>query len=149
MGDLTKNFSRGEFACHDGTPWPVEREDALLALAEACQKIRDAWGGPLIVVSAYRPLAYNRWVGSTDTSQHTGPNEAKTTPPCAVDLRPMDRLGAHREARARLLHAEVLRLIRDGEIQQGGVGVYPRSGFVHYDQRCLYGYRAARWAQKA
>ena len=108
MGDLTTNFSRREFACHDGTPWPDEHEDALQRLVKACQRIRDEWGGPLVVVSAYRPLRYNRSVGSKDTSQHTEPSDAKSTPPCAVDLKPMDRLGAHREARSRLLHDVVL-----------------------------------------
>jgi len=40
--------------------------------------------------------------------------------------------------------------IRSGAIPDGGVGVYyrpadPEGGWVHYDQRTLWGYPRARW----
>ena len=139
MGDLTKNFSRGEMACQDGTPWPASEEKALQALAKDLQTIRDAWGGTIRVMSAYRPLDYNRNVGSKDTSMHTDSSDVKYTPPCAVDLTPAT-------ARAREVYAlnrVILALINVGAICDGGLGLY--DGFTHYDQRALYGRPAARW----
>ena len=43
MGDLTKNFSLWEFACHDAnnTPVPEKLKPNALALAEQLQVIRD------------------------------------------------------------------------------------------------------------
>ena len=145
MGDLTRNFSRREFQCRNGEQWPSADEDALKRLVDACQKIRDAWGEPIAVVSAYRSLDYNRGVGSKDTSQHCGRNPAKSGPPCAVDLACENP--SHNTTSG--LHQLIREMIRTGEIPNGGVGFYPRSGFVHYDDRAAYGHKPARWRQKA
>lgn len=64
---LGKNFQVGEFACHDGS-------DKVLidsALIDILQKIRDKFGKPITVSSAYRTITYNRSIGSGDYSMHT------------------------------------------------------------------------------
>lgn len=69
MGDLSKNFSRWEFACKGenccGHSAPISRE-----LVDALQQLRDLIGKPLRVNSGFRCLTHNRAVGSRDTSQH-------------------------------------------------------------------------------
>lgn len=42
----------------------------ILPTVRVAEDIRKAWGGPVAVISGYRPTAYNREVGSADTSQH-------------------------------------------------------------------------------
>ncbi len=143
MGDLTKNFSRREFACHDGTPWPAEEQEALERIASTCQIIRDAWGGPVRVVSAYRPLWYKNQVDKP-RSQHAARNQSKDTPPCAVDLEPGEY--GHADDRDRL-YRMIRRLMELGHIPKGGLGRYPGS-FTHVDDRCHWGYRAAKWGPK-
>lgn len=66
MGDLTKNFSLYEFECgHCG------RLDVLdERLVAALQRLRDAVGKPLVIVSGYRCCIGNRSVGGTTYSQH-------------------------------------------------------------------------------
>lgn len=66
MGDLTKNFDRREFRCgHCG------RLDVLdMALVRVLQKLRDAKGKPLPIVSGYRCCEGNASVGGTKYSQH-------------------------------------------------------------------------------
>lgn len=144
MGDLTKNFSRHEFCTNDKarTPWPDSELQALQRLADTLQVVRDTLAMPITVVSAYRHLAYNTKVGSKPTSQHTERNSEKDTPPCAADIRCGD--DATEE-----LYKLILHMIRSGQIPNGGVGVYPRSNFVHIDDRCHYGIPKARWRQKA
>ena len=66
MGDLTRNFSRWEFACdHCGR---LVGPDPGLVLA--LQRLRDEVGRPLRIVSGYRCRFYNRAVGGKWFSQH-------------------------------------------------------------------------------
>jgi len=167
---LTKNFKRSSFACHNGKPWPAEEEDALQALGGDLQTIRDVWRGTLAnlycmlgidrdadkdaairVLSAYRPLGYNRGVGSNDTSQHTGRNPAKDTPPCAADIRPLlkgiPEVGIGRKTILKMFHRLILRLADEGTITEGGVGLYAgKDNMVHRDLRTLYGDQMGRWS---
>ena len=147
MGDLTKNFSRHEFACHDGTPWPTEEEEALQRIAKTCQIIRDEWAllssDPRVtVVSAFRPSWYKRQ-DLKPTSQHAERSELKDTPPCAVDLQPVDITCASSAA----FYSMIRRLMDEGKIPKGGLGRYPGS-FTHVDDRCFWGYRAAKWGAR-
>ncbi len=66
MGDLSRNFSRSEFACKDrcGRDYPTE---ALIALL---QRARDDVGKPLKVVSGIRCRPHNQMVGGSRQSQH-------------------------------------------------------------------------------
>lgn len=63
---LTKNFKVREFACSDGT-------DVIfisMELVEVLQKIRDHFGKPVCINSAYRTPAKNDKVGGAKYSQH-------------------------------------------------------------------------------
>jgi len=56
---LSANFKVSEFACQDGS-------DAILiddGLVTVLQKIRDKFGKPIKINSAYRTAAYNKKVG--------------------------------------------------------------------------------------
>ena len=63
---LSENFTVQEFRCKDGS-------DTILidtALVSLLQEIRDAFGKPITINSAYRTAAYNKAVGGATNSQH-------------------------------------------------------------------------------
>lgn len=65
MGNLTKNFSRKEFAC------PCCGKDSInMKLVETVQAIRDAVGAPVIVTSGVRCATRNKDVGGVGNSSH-------------------------------------------------------------------------------
>jgi len=65
MGDLTKNFSRNEFAC-----WcRCGADDIDLRLVDYLQSLRDSVG-PIKVTSGVRCKLYNAQVGGSDDSAH-------------------------------------------------------------------------------
>lgn len=67
MGDLSNNFSRGEFACGCG----CGSDTIDFELLQVLETLRDNFGGrPVHILSGHRCLKYNREVGSSDTSQH-------------------------------------------------------------------------------
>lgn len=109
-----------EFACHDGTPYPLEWGDRLIKLCAQLEIIRAAWAGPIVVVSGYRTDAYNRRIGGALRSQHV---EGR-----AADIRPVSAGSIHDFA------SLVGQLINNGQLPDvGGFGVYP--GWVHVDVR--------------
>ena len=63
---LTKNFKVREFACSDGTDVIFISHD----LVEILQKIRDHFGKPVNINSAYRTPGKNKQVGGAAYSQH-------------------------------------------------------------------------------
>lgn len=63
---LTKNFKVREFACSDGTDVIFISHDLVVVL----QKIRDHFGKPVIINSAYRTPAKNKQVDGATYSQH-------------------------------------------------------------------------------
>ena len=65
MGDLTKNFSRREFACHCCGEVKVD-----MRLVQALQKLRELSGAPIRVVSGYRCPRHNAEVGGAPSSYH-------------------------------------------------------------------------------
>jgi uncharacterized protein YcbK (DUF882 family) len=75
MGDLTKNFNRAEFACHDGCGF----DDINMKVVEALQALRDKLGKPIFVVSGCRCPAHNAAVGGAGGSQHMLGNAADIT----------------------------------------------------------------------
>lgn len=121
---LTRNFELGEFACHDGTPVPKSLLPNVQELADNLQVLRDYIDEPLHVLSGYRTEAYNKKVGGKPLSQH---KKAKAADLTAKGYTP------------RQLADIVEKLIKQGKMKQGGLGVY--KGFIHYDIR---GTRA-RW----
>lgn len=119
-------FHAAEFACHDGTPYPAEwLETRLAALCSQLDLIRDAWKGPLRVVSGYRSPAWNAKVGGVGASQHMEGRAADIAPIASHEL--MDEACMD-------LHARISRLLAAGTLPLiGGVGVY--KGWVHVDIR--------------
>lgn len=143
-----KRFSAYRFRCIDrggyfGKKGSTYKEipksgrvhEAVRKLAWNCRNLEDElralYGSHIRLKfrSAWRPIEYNRKVGSKDTSQHP-----KGT---AVDL---ECPGVP----TKKLHATILRGIKEGWLDQGGVGLYVKKGFVHYDHRG----KPARWGKK-
>lgn len=121
---LTKDFHISEFMCRDGSGLPFGIRGNVLELAQNLQVIRDYIGKPIHINSAYRSISHNEKIGGVPNSQHTYGRAADVT---VKGLSP------------RKLARIIRKLIRQGKIKQGGVGLY--NGFVHYDIR---GYKA-RW----
>jgi len=124
---LTPNFSLSEFRCHDGTDVPDELMDNVTLLAENLQIIRDEIGLPMRVISGYRHPEYNRNIGGAKKSQHM---TAKAADLKVSGVEPLE------------LWKVITRLISEGKLHPGGVGLY--TTFVHYDVRG----RNARWYGK-
>lgn len=126
MEQLTKNFALHEFACNDkaNTPVPCDLLPNVTRLADQIQIIRDYVGIPIHINSGYRTKAYNDAVGGSPKSQHL---QAK-----AADM-------VTNKYTPKQFAAIIKKLIKEGKILQGGVGVYP--SFVHYDIRLT----EARW----
>lgn len=122
---LTKNFSLSEFDCKDGTKVPEKYHGNAQRLANNLQILRDHLDVPVRVTgSGYRTVAHNKKKGGAKFSQHLTCSGADIN---ANGFTPKE------------LAAEIEKLIANGKMEQGGIGIYP--GFVHYDFR---GTRA-RW----
>lgn len=121
---LTKNFNKIEFESKDGAEMPEWVLTNIKELAKNLQVIRDVVGVPVHINSGYRSPQHNKRIGGVRNSKHTKGLAADIT----VQNYTPKKL-------ARL----ILKLIKQGKIKQGGVGLY--NGFVHYDIR---GYKA-RW----
>lgn len=113
---LSTNFKVKEFACTDGTD-PIFIDTDLVAIL---QKIRNHFGKPVTITSAYRTPPRNKAVGGTNYSQHLYGRAAdisvKATAPKSV--------------------AAYVEKLLPGK---GGIGIY--STFVHVDVRST----KARW----
>ena len=69
LEELTASFTASKFGI-DNTP-PKEVADKLQILISEClNKIREAYGKPIIVTSGYRCAELNKKVGGKPTSQH-------------------------------------------------------------------------------
>lgn len=122
---LTKNFSRQEFDCKDGTIVPNHLMGHVKELAENLQVLRDQLGVSVTVTgSGYRTPTHNKKVGGAKNSLHL---EAKAADINAKGLTPGQ------------LYNVIEKLIAEGKMKQGGLGLYPT--FVHYDIRGT----KARW----
>lgn len=121
---LTTNFNRQEFDCKDGTPVPPALMQNVLKLAEQLQVLRDNLGEPVHINSGYRTPAYNKRIGGVSNSQHVQAKAADIT----VKSKTPKQLATFIE-----------KLIAQGKLKFGGMGVYP--GFVHVDIRS----GKARW----
>jgi uncharacterized protein YcbK (DUF882 family) len=122
MGDLSKNFSRSEFACKGtnccGHSAPVQPE-----LISVLQALRDQLNLPLSITSGFRCNRHNESVGGAARSFHTLG--------MAADVACPDGMTAEDLAQA----AETI-----PAFQQGGIGIYP--SWVHLDVRTT---GKARW----
>lgn len=94
--------------------------------ARMLDAIRTRLGGPVRILSAYRSSAYNRCVGGESASSHLRFN--------AIDWR--SDVGDVRD------WLDVARDVRSSDSDfRGGIGYYPRQGFIHIDTRG----REANW----
>lgn len=122
---LTKNFNRQEFDCKDGTKVPDEFLPNVQEVANNLQILRDYLKVPVRVTgSGYRTKSHNKKVGGAKFSQHLTASGADIN---ADGYTPKE------------LAKEIEKLIKEGKMKQGGIGVY--KGFVHYDIRGT----KARW----
>lgn len=121
---LTRNFTIGEFTCHDGTDVPWSLVDNVQELANNLQVLREHLGIPIRINSGYRNPTYNAQVGGEVNSFHTYGKAADIS--CASKT-------------PKELHMIIEKLIKEGKMKQGGLGLYPT--FVHYDVRG----NKARW----
>lgn len=113
---LSENFTVSEFACKDGS-------DKILIdteLVEFLQKIRNYFGKPIIITSAYRNDTYNRKIGGVSNSQHCKGTAADI---CISTVEP----------------AEIAKYAEYIMPNKGGIGQY--SNFVHVDVRA----NRSRW----
>ena len=122
------NFSYSEMEYYDRIPANlIPQADKVL---KNLQVLRDACGKSITIMSGYRSPERNESVGGAKKSQHMEGNA------CDIKVK-----GMKPEEVAALIE----KLIKEGKMAEGGLGVYPRSnpeeGWVHYDTR---GFRA-RW----
>lgn len=120
MGDLTRHFSRREFACRDGCGFDTVDAELL----ELLVAVREHFDAPVIITSACRCPQHNQRVGGSAQSQHLLGRAADfvvqgVAPDEVADW--LDRTYAGRY----------------------GIGRYPKSGFTHVDSRSI----PARWAE--
>ena len=114
---LSPHFRVREFRCRDGSD-PIFVDDALVSIL---QKIREHFGKPLTITSAYRTPAHNKTSGGAAYSQHLYGRAADFK---VAGIAP-DVVAAYAE-----------QLLPD----RGGIGVYPpkagrAEGWVHIDTR--------------
>lgn len=122
---LTKNFNSQEFDCKDGTKVPEQYKNNLTELATNLQRLRDCLKVPVRVTgSGYRTPSHNAKVKGAKNSQHLTASAADIN---ADGYTPAE------------LAKEIEKLIIDGKMKQGGIGIY--KNFVHYDIRGT----KARW----
>lgn len=123
-GKVSAHFRYQEFATHDGTPIPLNATRGLEAHCRRFLEPLRSQFGPCHVLSGYRHYHYNRAIGGASDSRH---DWDKHPTACATDLVFARGTPAQWGAAAARLRAK-----HGG---WGGIGIYPRSGFVHVDSR--------------
>ena len=106
---LSTNFKVKEFACQDGSD-PIFIDSELVSIL---QKIRNHFGKPVNITSAYRTATHNKKVGGTSFSQHLYGK--------AADIK-VQGIVPSEVAK----YAETL-------LDEGGIGIY--NTFTHIDVR--------------
>ena len=123
---ITAHFNLSEFKCKDGTDVPDDLVGNTMALALSLEQLRAEVSAPITIISGYRTQAYNRTCGGATSSQHL---LSKAGDIRVLGFTPTD------------VAAILEELIANGDIPQGGIGVYELQNFVHYDVRG----KRARW----
>ena len=113
---LSTNFKVKEFACLDGTDTIFVSDE----LVKVLQKVRDNFGKPVVINSAYRTESHNKKVGGSANSQHKYG--------MAADIR-------INGVSPKTIATYINKLMPD----RGGIGVY--TSFVHIDVRA----KKSRW----
>ena len=120
--ELTPYWSRKRNGVSNAVP-PLDLWPNILPTLRVLDKLRERLGAPLGLLSTYRSPDYNRAVGGERQSLH-------------MQFKAIDFTCTIGKPDA---WAHVLKAMRKEGIFRGGIGVYPRSGFVHVDTR---GYEA-------
>jgi uncharacterized protein YcbK (DUF882 family) len=122
---VTKNFNMSEMEFFDVVP--PQLIAAATELLKNLQVLRDACGKSIKIMSGYRSPERNKAVGGASMSQHMFANAADIQ---IVGMTPQQ------------MYDLVEKLIKEGKMKQGGLGLYPReNGWIHYDTRGT----KARW----
>jgi uncharacterized protein YcbK (DUF882 family) len=125
---VTKNFNLSEMEYYDKVP--ANLLDNAKEVLTNLQVLRDACGKSITIMSGYRSPERNAAVGGATKSQHMEGNA------CDIKVKDMD---------PKDVAALIEKLIKEGKMKQGGLGIYPRAtiaeGWVHYDTRGV----RARW----
>jgi uncharacterized protein YcbK (DUF882 family) len=142
MTDIVDHFPIHEFACpgfvardgyHQEVPYPAQWEtERLFDLKAVLEQIRLACGShPVTVLCGYRTVVYNAELRrrglegerhATGVALHSQHTEGRAADICVFGLETLALLQT------------VLDRHRDGHLPElGGVGYYPRMGFVHVD----------------
>lgn len=121
---LSKNFWKSEFDSKDGAEMPTDVLFNIQKLANQLQVLRDYIGKSIKVNSGYRSPKHNKSIGGVKNSQHV---LGKAADIVVKGIKPQE------------LALIIERLIDEGEMLQGGIGIY--NTFVHYDIRKT----RARW----
>lgn len=129
---VTKNFKFSELEFHDVIP-PEYLANAT-KLLENLQVIRDAANAPITIISGYRCPKRNAAVGGKDKSLHLQA--------AAADIKIKGMTPTE-------VHALISKLIKEGKVYNGGLGVYDT--FVHVDVRGEHtGHKpGARWDERS
>lgn len=118
------------YKCHDGTPYPEEWLDRFIEVLSMLEKIRVKWQAPIIVVSGFRSKEHNQSLIERDKKlgSHGVASGSQHCEGRALDIRPMDRNEVPQ------LYRMVLGMHDNGRLDElGGIGLYPRSGWIHVD----------------
>lgn len=113
---LTKNFYKSEFDSKDGSEMPKEVLYNIQKLAIQLQVLRDYLGKPIKINSGYRSPEHNKAIGGVSNSQHV---LGKAADIVVKGVKPEQ------------LSLIIERLIDNGDMLQGGIGIY--NTFLHYD----------------
>jgi len=121
---VTPHFKAQEFQCPDNGVPPEDLFDNLERLCMQLEVLREELGKPIIVISGYRSPEFNARINGARSSQHMQAT--------ASDIKV-------KGVTPRKVHSTILKLIKEGRIEEGGLGLYET--FVHYDVRG----KRARW----
>lgn len=113
MARLSKDFDESEFLCKCGCGGGHGKIHPHLVMG--LQMLRDILGLPIVITSSYRCPAHNAAVGGVANSYHTQGYAADIH---VVGLSPYEVAG---------------QATRVPFFLSGGIGIYPKRGFVHVD----------------
>ena len=115
---LTTNFWKSEFDSKDGAEMPEDVLYNIQKLANQLQVLRSYLDKSIKINSGYRSPSHNNSIGGVKNSQHV---LGKASDIVVKEIKPEQ------------LALIIERLISDGDMLQGGIGIY--NTFVHYDIR--------------
>lgn len=140
----SRHFVLDEFADHTGAPFPPEVLRNLSKLMAMLDDIREAWQGPITVVSGYRSPELNAALVEASKKRNGGVSGVATDSQhckgAAADIRP------HQPTPERVmrLYGCIKAAYGRGELPTlGGLGRYP--GWVHCDVRERVNGHLAQW----